>query len=488
MKTHSRKKVIIIVGSQKIGLFISLAQKINQVANVKLVALSRSVEKVLLRHFPVSSGVVIKFSPAPISDEPNLIDEFRRVEASYDFSMSMLCAGDRALGRGYMVNIDNYPNPIRANLDMAAKYKDVLKRIRFWENLIYQEAPDLLLALNVNRVPWLIANKREVPYLAPALVKNGDRLFWADCPEYVSEDYIKAVKRNLSKATVFEQSEKPVYRQESSSAFNHSKINYSLKNAATKACLRFLKDIYVSIKRSGDGASYKKFGWVFPNFCNVFNYRFVKSHGKKPEDLNIYRIVYFPLQLEPEYSLLSFSPEQTNCFECISCISKSLPADTILLIKEHPFSFAVRSRRFYERLLQIPNVRLADPAVPSWDWVRKASIVATITGTVGVEAVNFETPVLSFGKSQIINLLPSVKYVSDFSSTHEALNSFLCDDTRSDCIKSKNALLRASLEVSFPVPGFEKIDRSQTPQPEIAEKIYLSLLKYHSHSMTASGS
>lgn len=479
MKTHSRKKVIIIVGSQQVGLFISLAQQISEVANVKLVALSQSVEEVLSRHFPISSGVVIKFNPEPVFDKPNLIEEFRRAEASYNFSMAMLCSDDRALGRGYMVNIDNYPNPTRANWGMSDKYREVLKRVRFWENLIYQEAPDLLLSLNVLRLPWLIATKHQIPYLAPAFVKNGDRLFWADCPEYVSEDYVKALKNNLSNATGHKELAELEYRQEVSSAFNHREIKYSLGNAVKKTCYIISKDIYKSIRRGGGKAGYKKFGWVLPTFSQIANYRFVKSRGQKPEDVSVYRIVYFPLQLEPEYSMLSISPEQNNSVECISWISKSLPADAVLVIKEHPFSFAVRSRRFYERLLQIPNVRLADPTVPSWDWVRQASVVATITGTVGVEAVNFKKPVLSFGKSQIINLLPSVEYVTDFSSTQEALKLFLYEDLQSDCIKSKNALLRASLEISFPVPGFEKIRASKNPEPEIAEQLYLGLLKFY---------
>ena len=41
--------------------------------------------------------------------------------------------------------------------------------------------------------------------------------------------------------------------------------------------------------------------------------------------------------MEPEVSLLQVSPEFNNSYEVICWVSKSLPADTMLVVKENPW-------------------------------------------------------------------------------------------------------------------------------------------------------
>ena len=107
--------------------------------------------------------------------------------------------------------------------------------------------------------------------------------------------------------------------------------------------------------------------------------------------------------MEPEVALLSISPEFNNSMEMIAWISKSVPADVLLVIKEQPLSFGIRSRHYYDNFRRIENVVLADPRVHSWEWIRAASVVATITGSVGFEAVHFERPTvtLSLDKQEV---------------------------------------------------------------------------------------
>jgi len=38
----------------------------------------------------------------------------------------------------------------------------------------------------------------------------------------------------------------------------------------------------------------------------------------------------------------------------------------------------------------------------SWDWIKVSSIITTITGTVGIEAVHHKKPVISFGAHQAL--------------------------------------------------------------------------------------
>ena len=148
-------------------------------------------------------------------------------------------------------------------------------------------------------------------------------------------------------------------------------------------------------------------------------YRYFQRNGVRPEDLQDYRIVYVPLHMEPEAALMSVSPEFNNSMEMITWISKSLPADTQIVVKEQPFSFGIRSKHYYDNLQRIGNVALASPNVHPWDWIRAARVTATITGTAGIEAVYFGKPVLSFGRHQVINRLPSVRFADSYVTTRK---------------------------------------------------------------------
>ena len=70
---------------------------------------------------------------------------------------------------------------------------------------------------------------------------------------------------------------------------------------------------------------------------------------------------------------------------------------------------------------KMANVYFADPELSSEVWLQKSSMVATITGTIGYEAVYSKIPVISFGKHQLINYLPTVEYVTNFSETKASI-------------------------------------------------------------------
>ena len=48
------------------------------------------------------------------------------------------------------------------------------------------------------------------------------------------------------------------------------------------------------------------------------------------------KYVYFPLQFEPERTILISAPYYTNQLELIKNIARSIPVDYFLYVKEHP--------------------------------------------------------------------------------------------------------------------------------------------------------
>ncbi len=140
---------------------------------------------------------------------------------------------------------------------------------------------------------------------------------------------------------------------------------------------------------------------------------------------------FFPLHLEPEIALLLQAPYQTDQAHLILQIARSLPVQYTLYVKDHPQMVEFRPRAFYERIKKMPNVKLIDPSIKSFDIIPHAKLITTITGTVGWEATLLKRPVISFGH-WFYNALPMVKRNSEMerlpSLIREQLDAFAYDE------------------------------------------------------------
>jgi len=124
------------------------------------------------------------------------------------------------------------------------------------------------------------------------------------------------------------------------------------------------------------------------------------------EQLPRTRYVFYPLHAEPEVSLLVYGRPFINQTEVIRQLAISLPIDMCLVVKEHPWMVGKRPQSFYRELLNIPRLRLARPDMPARDLIQHAALVAVITGSVALEAVILQKPVITFGDCPF-NALPS---------------------------------------------------------------------------------
>lgn len=120
------------------------------------------------------------------------------------------------------------------------------------------------------------------------------------------------------------------------------------------------------------------------------------------------RFAFFPLHTEPEVTLLVQSPEYLNQIEVVRLLSQSLPVGCSLVVKEHPAAIGKRSLGYYRKLLRIPGVRIADPALESQDLIAGSILVATIAGSIGFEAALQGRPVVTFGHTPYELLPPTM--------------------------------------------------------------------------------
>lgn len=113
---------------------------------------------------------------------------------------------------------------------------------------------------------------------------------------------------------------------------------------------------------------------------------------------------FFPLHFEPEVALQLYARPWQNQIEVARLIALSLPAGMHLVVKDHPRSAGLRGAGYYRKLLEIPNVLLAAPVLPSQAIVSRADIVAVITGNIALEAAALRTPVVALGQTTVSEL------------------------------------------------------------------------------------
>ena len=107
--------------------------------------------------------------------------------------------------------------------------------------------------------------------------------------------------------------------------------------------------------------------------------------------------IYYPMFAEPEKVILLGAPFWTNQLEIIKQISKSIPIDHKLFVKEHPMMFILwRKTSFYKEIMKLPNVILIHPSVSSKILMEKCSLVISTAGTSALESIFYGKSAITF--------------------------------------------------------------------------------------------
>ena len=116
--------------------------------------------------------------------------------------------------------------------------------------------------------------------------------------------------------------------------------------------------------------------------------------------------IYFPLHVEPEQTLLIRAPFYTDQLNLIKNISKALPVNYMLFVKEHPaMKFnGWHEILFYKKIIDLPNVKIFHPSVSNEEFIEKSSLVISIAGTAGLQSAFYNKPSIVFSDVNYTNL------------------------------------------------------------------------------------
>lgn len=120
----------------------------------------------------------------------------------------------------------------------------------------------------------------------------------------------------------------------------------------------------------------------------------------KDVDLSsIGKFFVYAAHFEPESSVSVRAYIFSDQLALVKLISRLIPPDTLLLVKEHKGNRGFRKKEFYEDISHLHNVLLVKPEISLVEIVTKSKGVITLTGRVGLEALLLDIPVISFGKT-----------------------------------------------------------------------------------------
>ena len=120
--------------------------------------------------------------------------------------------------------------------------------------------------------------------------------------------------------------------------------------------------------------------------------RFLQNQPQLPPD----KTVFYAMHFQPEASTLVNGIWYANQIALIENISKAIPLGYTLIVKEHPRGRGMRPLWQYQCISDLHNVIISD--AESKYLVRKAEMVVSISGSIGLEALALGKPVLMLGR------------------------------------------------------------------------------------------
>ena len=151
----------------------------------------------------------------------------------------------------------------------------------------------------------------------------------------------------------------------------------------------------------------------FAKFFNTNEYAYfeylAQFEGRKIDLSQKY--IYVPLHNQPEMSTSALGGRYRDQALIIEALARDLPNNWKIFVKENPRqgSYA-RGPMFFHRLKRIPSVEFMPSNANTHALSKNAQFVASVTGTVGWEAIRQGTPAMVFGAAWYGSLEGVVKY------------------------------------------------------------------------------
>lgn len=197
-----------------------------------------------------------------------------------------------------------------------------------------------------------------------------------------------------------------------------------------------------------------------PDYLTSFIDKFLKLIPKKTvqyydidgiDDIEPNTGIYVALHMEPESTLLMYSPWLNDQLEFIRMLSVCLPSGFKIYVKENPKMIGVREKAYYQSLRGMPNVFIVNHSIESSKLIENTVLTASIAGTVVAEAFLLDKPTLCIGNPPVRELASFSLYDQSIADLRQFLEK-ICKGDDQDMIPDeamKNEMFASWVEKSF---------------------------------------
>jgi len=110
------------------------------------------------------------------------------------------------------------------------------------------------------------------------------------------------------------------------------------------------------------------------------------------------RIIFFPMQFQPEASTYVRSPYFKNQYSLIENLCVCVPGGWTVYVKEHPLHLErIAVNELIQMKKRFPNLKFVDMSIDSHDIIQISKLVIVLTSSAGWEAFLYGVPVIAFG-------------------------------------------------------------------------------------------
>lgn len=316
-----------------------------------------------------------------------------------------------------------------------------LEALSYWLSIFENEKIDCIISMHTEHgglydsIPYEIAKKKNIPvYITDTLYYRIDKTVLS-LKYFNKREFVKMgdkMKDSYVQSYLHAPQDSPIIKR----GFKHSLIGLFFKYL--KSELKLLTKS--TRKRFFKENSEYQFWYNLSPKERFFNMKYIMRLRKIYQALATKidpneKYVFFALHMEPEAVIMNRAVMSSQIY-AIKLISENLPKGWKLYVKEHPGQFDVdnslyfwflknifcfRSEAFYKTLLDIPNVKFVKLEEPSKEIIKNSQAVSTICGTVSLEAVAQNKPLILFDpKSSVLGKLKNVFKVTQRNDVKNA--------------------------------------------------------------------
>ena len=347
-------------------------------------------------------------------------------EKKYNIDLWQLAKNDR-------IFIDDYNTFYKFSDQEISEIME--KECKLFEEILDQVKPDFFIttetALRPHHLFYLLCKKKGIRVLMLNSANWGKHC-------YISENYHKLdnFKDLLSNKKVLPTTFNDLQNRLESKILSKkvSKFYQSHKNSKIKLIQAAFQLLILS-DNSNEKTHYTYYGRKkLKVLFNEINSSIKRWYRKRYIDQSFLQqipndipFIFLPLQQEPERSLLLSAPDYKNQIETVEYVSKCIPENYLLLVKEHPTQGSGRDWRKisnYKAIQNNPKVRLIHPSVLADEIIKKSKLVISVSGTIALESAFFNKPSITIADNDY-TLIPSISRLNSKNEFRELIENSL---------------------------------------------------------------